>query len=265
MKTLRYMGHAMGLLLRSAMQYRASFLMQTLSQAVMFGGDLLAVEVLLGRFTRLGQWSGPEVLFFFGMMQCVFALVEFVGRGVSNFAYYVGSGEFDTLLVRPRNLLVQVFCTRLDPRRLGGILVGLCALGLAAAGQPIAWSWEKALLLAVSCLGTTLLLVGLFLIEATVSFFSVKSIEMVNVLTYGGRTTCQYPVDIYPTPLRLLFTFVAPFALCMHLPVRWVLDKPLWGASYGAALLAPLAGAVVFGVMVRVWYWGVRHYRSTGS
>lgn len=54
MKTLRYMGHAMGLLLRSAMQYRASFLMQTLSQAVMTGGDLLAVEVLLGRFTRLG-------------------------------------------------------------------------------------------------------------------------------------------------------------------------------------------------------------------
>ena len=256
MKTLRYMGHAMGLLLRSAMQYRASFLMQTLSQAVMFGGDLLAVEVLLGRFTRLGPWSGPEILFFFGVMQCVFSLSRFD---------VVCFDVFDTLLVRPRNLLVQVFCTRLDPRRLGGILVGLCALGLAAAGQPIAWSWEKALLLAVSCLGTTLLLVGLFLIEATVSFFSVKSIEMVNVLTYGGRTTCQYPVDIYPRPLRLLFTFVAPFALCMHLPVSWVLDKPLWGASYGAALLAPLAGAVFFGVMVRVWYWGVRHYRSTGS
>ena len=83
MKTLRYMGHAMGLLLRSAMQYRASFLMQTLSQAVMTGGDLLAVAVLLGRFTRLGPWSGPEILFFFGVMQCVFALGQFLGRGVA--------------------------------------------------------------------------------------------------------------------------------------------------------------------------------------
>ena len=265
MKTLRYMGRAMGLLLRSAMQYRASFLMQTLSQAVMTGGDLLAVAVLLGRFTRLGPWSGPEILFFFGVMQCVFALGQFLGRGVENFSAYVHSGEFDTMLARPRALFVQVICARLDPRRLGGILVGLCALALAAAGQPIAWSWGKALLLLVSCLGSALLLLGLFLIEATVSFFSVKSIEMVNVLTYGGRAACQYPADIYPRPLRLLFTFVAPFALCMHLPVSWVLDKPLWGASYGAALLAPLAGAVFFGVMVRVWYWGVRHYRSTGS
>ena len=97
MKTLRYMGHAMGLLLRSAMQYRASFLMQTLSQAVMTGGELLAVAVLLGRFTRLGPWSAPEVLFFFGMMQCVFALVAVPGpRGGATSAAYVRSGEFDT-------------------------------------------------------------------------------------------------------------------------------------------------------------------------
>ena len=161
MKTLRYMGHAMGLLLRSAMQYRASFLMQTLSQAVMTGGELLAVEVLLGRFTRLGPWSGPEILFFFGVMQCVFALGQFLGRGVENFSAYVHSGEFDTMLARPRALFVQVICARLDPRRLGGILVGLCALALAAAGQPIAWSWGKALLLLVSCLGSALLLLGL--------------------------------------------------------------------------------------------------------
>ena len=177
------------------------------------------------------------------------------------------SGEFDTHAGPARGtLLVQVICARLDPRRLGGILVGLCALALAAAGQPIAWSWGKALLLLVSCLGTALLLLGLFLIEATVSFFSVKSIEMVNVLTYGGTRRLPVSGGYLPHgPLRLLFTFVAPFALCMHLPVSWVLDKPLWGASYGAALLAPLAGAVFFGVMVRVWYWGVRHYRSTGS
>ena len=173
------------------------------------------------------------------------------------------SGEFDTCWPAP-GLFVQVICARLDPRRLGGILVGLCALALAAAGQPIAWSWGKALLLLVSCLGSALLLLGLFLIEATVSFFSVKSIEMVNVLTYGGAPPASIR-RIFTPPLRLLFTFVAPFALCMHLPVSWVLDKPLWGASYGAALLAPLAGAVFFGVMVRVWYWGVRHYRSTGS
>ena len=104
------------------------------------------------------------------------------------------------------------------------------------------------------------------MIEATVSFFSVKSIEMVNVLTYGGRQTCQYPVDIYPRPLRLLFTWVAPFALCMHLPLSVILDKPLMAVPAWQVYAAPLAGPVFFAVMALVWRrLGVTHYRSTGS
>ena len=131
-------------------------------------------------------------------------------------------------------------------------------LGLLQAG--------KALLLALSSLGSFFLILGLFLIEATVCFFSVKSIEMVNVLTYGGRQTCQYPVDVYPRPLRLLFTWVAPFALCMHLPVSVILDKPLMAVPIWQVYAAPLAGFAFFAGMALVWRRaGVIHYRSTGS
>ena len=89
---------------------------------------------------------------------------------------------------------------------------------------------------------------------------------MVNVLTYGGRQACQYPVDIYPRPLRLLFTWVAPFALCMHLPLSVILDKPLMAVPAWQVYAAPLAGFAFFAVMALVWRRaGVTHYRSTGS
>lgn len=262
---MRYGLHAMGMLLRSATQYRASFLMQTFAQLIMTGGDLLAVLVLMGRFTNLGQWTAGEILFFFGVMQVTFALCECFGRGISNFAYYVGKGEFDTMLLRPRGLLTQVILNRADPRRLGCIIVGVAALLTAQSRVGILWTAEKALVLLSSVLGSFMMLMGLFLIEATVSFFSVRSIEMVNVLTYGGRTACQYPVDIYPRPLRLLFTYVAPFALCMHLPVSYVLDKPLMALPLWQIVLAPMAGVAFFIAMSLVWYVGARHYRSTGT
>lgn len=239
--------------------------MQTLAQMVMTGGDLMAVLVLMDRFAHMGRWLPAEVLFFFGVMQITFALVEFLGRGISVFAGYVGSGEFDTFLLRPKPLLVQTVCARLDPRRIGGITVGAAALALSCMKLSISWTLGKAVLLLLACVGSMLLLLGLFLIEATVSFFSVRSIEMVNVLTYGGRQTCQYPVDIYPTPIRLLFTWVAPFALCMHQPVSVVLDKPMLDLPAWAAWLGPLSGAAFFVVMVGVWYQGARHYRSTGT
>lgn len=262
---MRYVIHSVRMLMKSAMQYRSSLLMQVIAQIVLTGGELMAVTVLLTRFRVVGHWGAMEILFFFGVMQSTFALTEMLGRGVAAFQGFIGRGEFDSLLLRPRPLLLQVLCSQLDPRRLGSMLVGVTAILVAASHLEIAWTPGKALLMAEVVIGSVLLLLGLFLIEATMCFFSVKSIEMVNVLTYGGRSACQYPVDVYPRPLRLLFTYLAPFALCMHWPVSWVLGQPMVEMAAGWFYVTPLAGAVFFMLMARVWYWGVKRYRSTGT
>ena len=262
---MKYMIHAVKMLFKSAMQYRASLLMQVIAQFVMTGGEMLAVVVLLTRFKAVGHWGAMEVMFFFGVMQATFALTELFGRGITSFPWFVQRGEFDALILRPRPLLTQVMVSQLDPRRLGSFSVGVIAVLVAASRLDIQWTLVKALLLGEVVLGSMLLLLGLFMIEATVSFFSVKSIEMVNVLTYGGRSACQYPVDVYPGVLRVLFTYLAPFAMCMHWPVSWVIGEVMVTLPAWAYFLTPLAGMVFFAVMVRIWYAGVRHYRSTGT
>ena len=262
---MRYAIHAVKMLMKTALQYRSSLMMQIIAQVVMTGGELLAVVVLLDRFRMVGHWSALEIMFFFGVMQSSFALTELFGRGIAAFSNFVQRGDFDALLLRPKPLLLQVLCAQLDPRRQGSFLVGLLAAMVAAARLGIAWDAARVLLLAEVVLGSVLLILGLFMIEATAAFFSVKSIEMANVLTYGGRSTCQYPVDIFPTPLRLLFTYLAPFALCMHWPVSWIIGSPMVQCSAVWYFVMPLTGAVFFLLMTRVWYAGVRRYRSTGT
>lgn len=262
---MKYVIHAVKMLFKSAMQYRASLLMQVIAQFVMTGGEMLAVVVLLSRFQVVGHWGAGEIMFFFGVMQATFALTEMLGRGVTSFAWFVQRGDFDALILRPRPLLLQVMVSQLDPRRMGGILVGVIAMLVAGTRLNIQWTLLKALLLTEVVLGSMLLLLGMFMIEATVSFFSVKSIEMVNVLTYGGRSACQYPVDVYPGVLRFLFTYLAPFALCMHWPVSYVIGAPMVQLPVWGYFLTPMAGAAFFAIMVRVWYVGVKHYRSTGT
>lgn len=262
---MKYMIHAVKMLFKSAMQYRASLLMQVIAQFVMTGGEMLAVVVLLSRFRVVGHWGAGEIMFFFGVMQSTFALTELFGRGITSFPWFVQRGDFDALILRPRPLLTQVMVSQLDPRRMGGVLVGVIAILVAGARLNIRWTLTKALLLGEVVLGSMLLLMGLFMIEATVSFFSVKSIEMVNILTYGGRTACQYPVDVYPGVMRFLFTYLAPFAMCMHWPVSYVLGAPMVQLPVWGYFLTPLAGMAFFALMVRVWYGGVRHYRSTGT
>ena len=262
---MKYAFHAVRMLFKSALQYRSSLLMQVIAQFVMTAGELLAVVVLLSRFEAVGHWGPGEIMFFFGVMQATFALTELLGRGITSFAWFVQRGDFDALLLRPRPLLIQVMVSQLDPRRIGGVAVGVIAVLAAGARLNIAWTVTKVLLLAEVVACCMLLLLGLFMIEATVSFFSVKSIEMVNILTYGGRTACQYPVDVYPGVLRFLFTYLAPFAMCMHWPVSCVLGAPMVTLPTWAYFVTPLAGAAFFAVMVHIWYVGVKHYRSTGT
>ena len=110
-----------------------------------------------------------------------------------------------------------------------------------------------------------MLILGLFMIEAIFSIYSVKSIELVNALTYGGRSACEYPIDTYPRPLRVLFTVLAPFALTLHVPGAVILGKPLFDWPGWAVWVSPLSGILFFFLMKLCFRRAMCHYRSTGS
>ncbi|MBE5787360.1 MAG: hypothetical protein E7324_07450, partial [Clostridiales bacterium] len=222
--------------------------------------------LIIDRFDSLNQWSGGNLLFFFGVMSVTFYLTECFGRGVTGaFPSLVRSGQLDTFLLRPRGVLTQVLCHAIDPRRLGCIGVGILSLILGSRQSGLIWTVPKALLLLESFLFGGMLILGLFLIEAIFCIHAVKSIEVVNALTYGGRSACQYPIDIYPRPLRILFTAVAPFALVLHAPAAYILDKPLYGWPAWTAFASPLVGAAFFCLMYGLFRKAMTYYRSTGS
>ena len=266
MDTIKLYWKSMGILLKSQLQYPASFIMQTFAQLVMEGGELLAVILIVDRFDSLNQWMPGDLYFFFGIMSVTFYLTEFLGRGVTGaFPGMVRSGQLDTLLLRPRGVLTQVLCSAIDPRRIACIAVGTAALILGSKMAGVEWTLLKALALTEAVLLGVMLVLGLFLIEAVLCIHSVKSVELTNTLTYGGRSACQYPIDIFPRPLRVLFTVVAPFALTLHVPAAYILGKPLYGWPAWTAFVTPLAGAAAFWILYAVFQKAMKFYRSTGS
>lgn len=266
MNTLRLYFKSIGMLLKSHLQYPSSFFMQTLAQLVMEGGELLMVILIVDRFESLKGWTGGNLYFFFGVMSVSFYLTEIFGRGITgDFPMMVRTGRLDTFLVRPRSVFTQAICSGTDPRRIACVAVGTTALIMGSKLSNVVWSPLKVLVLIESIAMSCILILGLFMTEAIFSIFSVKSVEMVNVLTYGGRSACQYPIDIYPLPLKALFTIVAPFALTMHVPASWILGKPLYGWPMWTAFVTPLSGAVIFTIMIIAFNLAMRHYKSTGN
>lgn len=266
MNTIKLYMRSMAILLKSQLQYPVSFLLQTIAQLVMEGGEFLAVLLIVDRFDTLHQWTPGNLYFFFGMMSVSFYLTECFGRGVTgNFPYLVRTGQLDTMLLRPRGLLTQVLCSAIDPRRITCIAVGTASLVMGSRMSMVQWTWGKVLLMAEAIGMSMFLILGLFLVEAIFCIYSVKSVELVNALTYGGRSACQYPVDIYPQPMRALFTILAPFAMTLHVPGSYILGQPLYGWRSWTAFVCPVSGLVVFCFIYLAFQRAMRHYRSTGS
>ena len=266
MNTIRLYLRSMAMLIRCQLEYPLSFLLQTFAQFIMEGSEMLAVILIVDRFGRVNQWEAGDLFFFFGMMSVTFYLTEIFGRGITgNFPYLIRSGQMDTILVRPRGVLTQVLCSAADPRRITCVGIGTVSLIIGSNLSQIRWTALKAAAMAEAILFGCVLILGLFLIEAIFVIYSVKSVELVNALTYGGRSACEYPVDIFPRPLRILFTAVAPFALVLHVPSAYILDKPLYNWPAWTAFACPLAGAAFFALIHALFRVALRHYRSTGS
>ena len=103
-------------------------------------------------------------------------------------------------------------------------------------------------------------------VQATMAFWTVETLEIMNSFTYGGEYAAEYPLSIYRPWFRRFFTFIIPLACANYFPALAILGKsdPM-RAPIALQWLAPLAGPAFLIFALQLWKIGVRHYRSTGS
>jgi ABC-2 type transport system permease protein len=252
--------------LRSQLQYPASFLMLVVGNLAITGIEFLTIWALFSRFGSLGEWSLPEVALFYGMVHMAFAISEAAARGFDILHRQVRSGDFDRILLRPRSTALQVMGLEFQLLRVGRFAQGLVVLRWGLTSLKMSITFAELLLIVAAIIGGGLLFSGLFVLQATLSFWSVDSLEVVNLTTYGGVETAQAPISIYRGYFRSFFTWVTPLATINYFPLMAILDHadPL-GIPHWLSWFSPLAGLVFFVLCLQVWNFGVRHYHSTGS
>jgi viologen exporter family transport system permease protein len=252
--------------IRGQLQYRASFVMMSLGQLAITGVEFLGIWALFQRFGSLRGWTLPQVALLYGMVNVAFAFADAFGRGFDLFADTVRLGDFDRLLLRPRGTALQVGAREFVLMRIGRLLQGLAVLGWGAARLNIAWTGPKLALLIAAILGGACMFYGLFVLQATLAFWTIESLEIMNTVTYGGTETAQYPMPIYQDWFRRFFTWVVPLACVNYLPAQAILGRPdPLGAPPVLQWLSPAVGVAFLLLCLQAWKIGVRHYRSTGS
>ena len=254
--------------IRSRMQERLGFWLGVVGTALItltaFGGLAAATQ----RFNGLGGWTLAEVAFLYGFIEASFGMMDmfFSGFDPPAFGRLVRQGMLDQLLLKPVNITLQVLSSDFALRRIGRIFQGFFIFFAALAILQPEWSAFKTFYLLVVFFSTICFFGGLFISGATVTFWTVDSIEVVNILTYGGSEMMSYPMHIYQDWMRRFFTYILPAIFLNYYPTLFFLNKPdPLGMPAFAPFLSPLVGLGVLGAALAFWNFGLRYYQSTGS
>ncbi len=254
--------------IRSQMQYRFSFGMEVLSTLMLNGSYFIALVLVMQQFESIAGWNLGEVAFLAGMVELSFGLMDMIFSGFDpdSFSPFVWKGSFDQLLLRPLPITLQVMSSRFILRRLGRIFEGLAVFIVGLLLTNIQWTIGKILYLPLVIISQVVVFGALFMAGSTLTFWSVKPIEAVNIVTYGGTEMMTYPMSIYPPWLRRFFTYALPFIFLNYYPALFFLNKPdPLGYPVFAPFLAPVAAIVVMALCYQFWLFGLQHYQGTGS
>jgi ABC-2 type transport system permease protein len=267
MNALSLLGRYMSASVRAQMQYPASAILMAVGQFVATILDVVAIWVLFARFGAVDGWRFGDVAMFFGLISISFAIADFLSRGFDMLGTeFIKTGNFDRILLRPRTATLQLIGHDFRFNRAGRLAQGLVVTVIGTQSLGFHWTVPTIALALWTIAGGVALFVGLMVIQGALAFWTTESLEVMNLLTYGGVQAAQFPLGLYEKWFRNFLIFVVPIGCVAYFPVLAILGKPdPLGTPSWLLPLTPLAGFAFLGVSFIAWRAGVAKYTSTGS
>ena len=247
--------------LKKALEYKASFIMITISQALYLLIELITVFALFDRFNLLNTFNKYELLLGFCSVWAGYSICEMFGRGFDEFSKLIVNGDFDLLLIRPRNIYLQIFGSDICYEKVGRVIFSLLLYIYSCVKVIHNITILKILLLVFMVIACVCIIMALFILGASFCFISIEGIEFINIFTNGTRQVSQYPLSIYNKAFRFIFTYVIPISLINYYPIKYLTDT----SNNIMYVFLPFVTIFYLFISIKIFNLGINKYTSTGS
>ncbi len=239
--------------------YRGEFFISLISMFVLEMASPIIILLIYFNTAGFQGWTLYQVLLLQGIFVMVrgFSFVTFFGI-VWNSNWTLHKGEFDLILLKPRNILWMFICNSFDAEDTAKFIGGLGIIIFAL------FHLENITLLGVVA-GIFSLLVGIGLFFSLALLFSAfifkfiqtwRLYELLDILSMLGT----YPKSIYPLLTGIIFTIFLPIFAVAVFPAETILGFFSMDILYSAITVIILVTLSLF-----IWYRTIRNYSSAGG
>lgn len=247
--------------LKSMLEYKASFIIAFLSQIIVFFSYYFIILALFDKFDNIKGFTLYEVLLCFSIIQFGYAFCETFARGIDKFDRLIITGDFDRLLLRPKNIIVQVLSSDADFIKISRLIQALIVMIIALVNLDVTITPLKIVTLILMMISAVVIFFGIFLLAASYCFITIQGLEVRNVFTDGGKHMAQYPIGVFKKGFVLFFTFVIPYAFVNYYPLLYFIGK----SNNTLYAFSPLIVFIYLVPCFLAFKLGMKKYQSVGS
>lgn len=248
------------------LEYRANFLMWAGFTIVYHAVALGALYVTMRQFPSMNGWTFREMFLLYALWMSGHELHNALFFQVVSVPEFVREGLFDRFLVRPIDTLFQILIV---PQQLlpDGLLLAIVTLGVAIPVSGLHVTPLLVLFVLLVICGGALIDLGISLTVATLSFWFVRVDTLRWAVMSLEQDFTRYPISIYARGVRLVLSFVLPFAFMNYFPASFLLSKQDNGLGLNpiVGVLTPAIGVAWLAASYSFWRVGLRRYQGTGS
>lgn len=247
--------------IKSKMSYRADFIISTLGMIATNVVGFVAFWLMFTKFPSINGWGYYEMLFLYGFSLVAITPTQCLLDNNWSLRRYVYSGDFIKYCFRPINLFFYFESEVFDIKGLGQLVFGI---------GTIIYAWSKLALpvtvwmivkVIIFLLTASLFMMAMQNAAAATCFWIENSFYILD-LSLKLKDYAKYPVTIYNSVFKFLFTFIFPVAFIAYYPSLVILkadEVPL------LSWLSPIIGIIFFWLSYKLWMKGASRYDGSGS
>ena len=249
--------------LQQELAYSTNFFISIFYSLLGLGTAVIGILVLFSQIESLGGWTFASTLSILGVFVTLSALRGlFISPSLDALAGMDGdvwTGNLDYHILRPIDIQFVASFRQWRPFALFDLLLGVGVIAFAIAQLTQTLTWLQLLSFVASLLIGLLVLYSLLLAFAGLVFWSPGF--LFGWVFDGIYEMARYPVNLYPSWIRLVLTWIVPVGVMTTVPVR-ALTGMLTPALFLGSLA--LAAAMFVGATV-IFRMGVARYASASS
>lgn len=220
--------------LSAMMEYRATFLVQVFGMALNNASFVFFWKIVYTRVPAVAGYEFRDVMFLWALSSASFGVAHVFFGNCGSLGRIIIQGELDAYLLQPKDVYVNVICSRTIVSAWGDLAYGVVLYLLVYGFSPA----RLALFLGFVVLGGLLMASARFAAE-TLAFFLGNASAVSRLLAEFMISFSIYPEKVFGRSVRWMMYSLAPAGFVVFVPHR--IYRSLTLANLPLLLLADLA------------------------